>query len=76
MVHVMFNETVSQKLLIFTLYVYPYMSNGVSHFNLLEELIATFGMLFLVLFFLFKILANNSGKTDPTFVNVPNGGKA
>ena len=28
-VHVMFHETVSRKLLVFTLYVYPYMPNGV-----------------------------------------------
>ena len=27
-VHVMFHETVSRKLLVFTLYVNPYMSNG------------------------------------------------
>ena len=27
--HVMFHETVSRKLLVFTRYVYPYMSNGV-----------------------------------------------
>ena len=68
MVHVMFHETVSRKLLVFTLYVYPYMymSNGVSYFNLLDELITTFGVLFLVLLFLFKFLANNSGETDPT----------
>ena len=38
MVHVMFHETASRKLLV-TLYVNPYMSNGVSHFNLLDELI-------------------------------------
>ena len=40
MVHVMFHETASRKLLVFTLYVNPYMSNRVSHFNLLDELIA------------------------------------
>ena len=39
MVHVMFHETASRKLLVFTLYVNPYMSNWVSHFNLLDELI-------------------------------------
>ena len=33
MLHVMFHETASRKLLVFTLYVNPYMSNGVSHFN-------------------------------------------
>ena len=51
MVHVMFQETVSQKLLVFTLYVYLYMSNGISHFNLLDKLKTTFWVLFLVLFF-------------------------
>ena len=30
----MFHETASRKLLVFTLYVNPYMSNGSSHFNL------------------------------------------
>ena len=60
----MFHETVSRKLLIFTLYVYSYMSNGVSHFNILDELITTFGVLFLVFFFLFKFSANNSGVPD------------
>ena len=40
MVHVMFHETASRKLLVFTLYVKPHLSNGVSHFNLLDELIA------------------------------------
>ena len=39
MVTVMFHETASRKLLVFTLYVNLYMSNGVSHFNLLDELI-------------------------------------
>ena len=39
MVHVMFHETASRKLLVFTLYLNPYMSNGVSHFNLLDKLI-------------------------------------
>ena len=38
MIHLMFYETSSRKLLVFTLYVNPYMSNGVSHFNLLDEL--------------------------------------
>ena len=38
-VHVMFHETASRKLLVVTLYVNPYMSNGVSHFNLSDELI-------------------------------------
>ena len=42
MVHVLFHETASRKLRVFTLYVYPYMSNGVSHFKLLDELITTF----------------------------------
>ena len=37
MVHVLFHETASRKLLVFTLYVNPYLSNGVSHFNLLDE---------------------------------------
>ena len=63
MVHLMFHETVSRKLLVFTLYIYPYMSNGVSHFNLLDQLITTFVVLFLVLLFLFNFLANNSGET-------------
>ena len=49
--HVMFHETVPQKLLVFTLYGYPYMSNAVSHFNLLDEFITTFGMLFWCCFF-------------------------
>ena len=40
MVHVMFHGTASRKLLVFTLYVKPHMSNRVSHFNLLDELIA------------------------------------
>ena len=44
MVHVMFHETVSRKLLVFTLYVYPYMSNGVSHFNLLDFCGGVFGV--------------------------------
>ena len=39
MVHVMFHETASRILLVFTLDVNSYMSNGVSHFNLLKELI-------------------------------------
>ena len=39
MVHVMLLETASRKLLVFTLYVNPNMSNGASHFNLLDELI-------------------------------------
>ena len=51
MVHVLFHETVSRKYLIFTLYVYPYMSNGVSHFNLLDELITTFGFVCFFCFF-------------------------
>ena len=38
-VHVMFHETASRKLLVFTFHVNPYMSNRVSHFNLLDELI-------------------------------------
>ena len=38
MVHLMFRETASRKLLVVTLYVNSYMSNGVSHFNLLDEL--------------------------------------
>ena len=37
MVHVMFHETASRKLLVFALHVNPYMSSGVSHFNLLDE---------------------------------------
>ena len=65
------------------------MSNGVSHFNILDKLITTFGVLFLCCF-LFKFLANNSGEPDPTppwlcgvwsgsalFANIPqNGDKA
>ena len=39
MVHVMCHETASRKLLVFTLYVKTTMSNGVSHFNLLDDLI-------------------------------------
>ena len=41
MVHVMFHELASRKLSVYTLYVNPYMymSNGVSHFNLLDKLI-------------------------------------
>ena len=35
----MFHETASRNLPVFTLYVNPYMSNGISHFNLLDELI-------------------------------------
>ena len=66
MVHVMFHETVSRKLLVSTLYVYPYMSNGVSHFNVLDELITTFGVLFWCFSFLFKFLANNSEEPDST----------
>ena len=53
MVYVMFHETVSQTLLVFTLYVYPYMSNGVSNFNLLDKLITTFGVFFFFFFFFF-----------------------
>ena len=33
MVNVMFHETASRKLLVFTLYVNPYMSNGISHLS-------------------------------------------
>ena len=65
MLHVMFHETAS-RLLDFTLYVFPYMSNGVSHFNLLDELITTFGGLFWVFFFFIQILVNNGGEPDPT----------
>ena len=50
----MFHETVSRKLLVFTVYVYPYMSNGISHFDLMDELITTFGVLFLVFFFFYS----------------------
>ena len=39
MVIVMFHETASRKLLVFTLYVNPYMSYGGPHLNLLDELI-------------------------------------
>ena len=46
--YVMLHETVSQKLLVFTLYVNPYMSKGVSHLTLLDEPITTFVVLFLV----------------------------
>ena len=66
MVHAMFHETASRKLRVFTLYDYPYMSNGVSHFNILDELITTFGGLFFGVFLFIQILANNSGKPDPT----------
>ena len=34
-----------------TLYVYPCMSKGVSHFNLSDELITTFGVVFYVFLF-------------------------
>ena len=53
-IYCMFHETVPRKLLVFTLYVNPYMSNGVSHSNFSDELITTFWVLFLVLLFLFK----------------------
>ena len=66
MVHVLFHETVSRNLLVLTLYVYPNMSNGVSHFNLLDKLINTFGVVFWCLFFKFKFLASNSGEPDLT----------
>ena len=36
----MLHETASRKILVFTLKVNPHMSIGVSHFNLLDELIA------------------------------------
>ena len=39
MVLVIFHKPASRKLLVVTLYVNPYMLNGVSHFNLLDELI-------------------------------------
>ena len=42
------------------------MLNGVFHFNLLDELITTFGGFFGCFSFLFKCLANNSGEPDPT----------
>ena len=64
MLHVKFHETAFRKLLVFTLYVYPYISNGVSHFNLLDELITTFGGRYWCFSFLFKFLANNSGEPD------------
>ena len=35
-----------------TLYVYPCMSKGVSHLNLLDELITTFGVFFMFFFFI------------------------
>ena len=35
--HVMLHKIACRKLLVFTLYVNPYMSNGVSNFNLLDE---------------------------------------
>ena len=38
-VYVRFHETASRKLLVFTLYVNPYMSVEFPHFNLLDELI-------------------------------------
>ena len=73
MLHVTFHETASRKLLNFTLYVYPFMSNGVSYFNLLDKLITSSflgggggGALFLVFFLNIQILANNSGEPDPT----------
>ena len=64
--YVMFHETVSQKLLVFTLYVNPYMSKGVSHLTLLDEPITTFVVLFLVFFYLSKFLANNSEEPGST----------
>ena len=40
MVHVILHETACRTLLVFTLNVNPYTSNGFSHFNLLDKLIA------------------------------------
>ena len=60
--YVMFHETVSRKLLVFT-YVYPYMSKGVFHLNLLDELITTFGVLFLVFFFFIQISSEQQRRT-------------
>ena len=57
MVHVMFHETAFRALLVYTLHVYPYMMNGVPHLNLLDELITTFGGLFLVFFFFIQIFS-------------------
>ena len=42
---------------VFTLYVYPYMSNGVSYINLLDELITTFRVLLFVFFFFIQIFS-------------------
>ena len=50
MAHVMFHETVSRKLLVFKLHV-----EGSFPSNLLDELITTFGVLFLVFFFFIQI---------------------
>ena len=62
MVHVMFHETVSRKLLIITLYVHHYMSNGRAHNH--------FWVLFLVLFFFIQISSEQQRKTrsDTTLV--------
>ena len=70
MVHVMFHETASRKLCVFTLYVYPKMLNEVSYFHLLDELIATFGGLFLVFFFFIQIFSKQQRRTrsDATVV--------
>ena len=69
-VHVMFHETAPRKLRVFTLYVYPKMLNGVSHFNLLDELINTFRGLFLVFFFFIKSFSKQQRRTcyDATVV--------
>ena len=61
----MFHETVSRKLLVFTHYVYPYMSKGVSHLYLLDKLITNFGVLFLVFFFFIQI---SSGATAENLI--------
>ena len=61
--YIMFHETVSRKLLVFTLYVYPYMLKRVSHLNLLDELITTLGVLFLVFFFFIQISNEQQRRT-------------
>ena len=58
-----FMKLCPEKLLVFTLNVYPYMSKGVSHLNLLDELINSFGVLFLVFFFFIQISSEHQRRT-------------